>query len=67
MTNLHPREVDLSTSPLRPTNLLTFHLSWLGFGLLGFSHLCVMFKRTWDPHCNHILLNACSCHIFSHR
>jgi hypothetical protein len=60
MQNLRPREVDVSTTPIRPTNLLAFHLPGLGFWIL------LILKMPLEPHCNdHLLANESSRHISS--
>jgi hypothetical protein len=60
MQNLCPREVDVSTTPSGPSNLLVFHLLGLGFWIL------FMLKRPLEPYFkNHILANKCKNHISS--
>jgi hypothetical protein len=62
MQKLRPWEVDVSTTPSGPTNLLAFHLPGLGFWIL------LMLKRPLEPHCNdHLLTDASSRHISSQR
>jgi hypothetical protein len=62
MKKLCPGEVDVSTTPIGPANLLDFHLPGLGFWIL------LMLKRPLEPHCNnHLLENASSRHISSQR
>jgi hypothetical protein len=62
MQKLCPREVDVSTTPSGPANLLDFHLPGLGFWIL------LMLKRPLEPHCNnHILVNESIHHISSQR
>jgi hypothetical protein len=62
MQKLRPREVDVSTTPIGPANLLDFHLPGLGFWIL------LMLKMPLEPHCNnHLLLKESSHHISSQR
>jgi hypothetical protein len=62
MQKIRPWEVDVSTTPIGPANLLAFHLPGLGFCIL------LMLKRNLEPHCNnHLLANVSICHISSQR
>ena len=62
MKKLCPQEVDVSTTPIGPANLLDFHLPGLGFWIF------FMLKRPLEPHYNdHILANENRRHISSQR
>jgi hypothetical protein len=57
-----PGKLTYQLPPLRPANLLDFHLLGLGFWIL------LMLNNPLEPHCkDHLLLNAISGHISSQR
>jgi hypothetical protein len=47
MQKLRPREVDVSTTPSRPTNLLAFHLSGLGFWMFRVFSFMLYVKKAF--------------------
>jgi hypothetical protein len=59
-----PREVDVSTTPIGPTNLLAFHISGLGFWMFRVFLFIIYVKNDpLEPHCNQLLANERSRHI----
>jgi hypothetical protein len=68
MQELRPREVDVLTYPNGVH--MTFAASSPKvrfFGCLGFLTFLFIVKRPLEPHCNHLLANASSRHIYSQR